>query len=148
MLFIRRQKSLLLQRRSLFFLVAIAIAWICGVFDHLFEESFDEFRWPPYGVDVELEVLYRRFSFFFLGFSSNVHFVQTRRAIAGGSLKVPHENDLRLFHRMVEPECERRKTPRLLIIVKSSIHNELVSSISKPYQQLYELLLFDCILMF
>ncbi|KAL6728341.1 hypothetical protein Aduo_010121 [Ancylostoma duodenale] len=97
--------SLPFRQRTLLLLVAFVLAWICGVFDHLFEKSFDEFRWPPYGVDVRVE---------------------TARAISTGSLKVPVDNDLRLFRRIVEPECEGRNgTTRLLIIVKSSVYNEL-----------------------
>ncbi|EYC15432.1 hypothetical protein Y032_0037g3519 [Ancylostoma ceylanicum] len=105
MLFIRRQISLLFRRRTLIFLVAFILTWICGVFDHLFEKSFDEFRWTPYGIDVNAE---------------------TRRAVASGLPKAPVENDLRSFHCIVEPECQGQNgTPRLLIIVKSSIYNEL-----------------------
>ncbi|RCN39873.1 N-acetyllactosaminide 3-alpha-galactosyltransferase [Ancylostoma caninum] len=108
MLLIRRHISLPFRRRTLLLLVASVFAWFFGVFDHLSEKSFDDFRWPPYGVDVAEE---------------------TARAVSAGSagsLKAPVENDLRSFRRIVEPECEGRNgTHRLLILVKSSIYNEL-----------------------
>ncbi|KAK6740329.1 hypothetical protein RB195_008660 [Necator americanus] len=104
MLFMRRQKCSQPRHQTLVLFITAVLLWICGVFDHLFETSFDEFQWPPFNVNIAAE---------------------TRRAVAEKSPRTQVENDIRVLHRIVEPECNRwNPTLRLLVIVKSSVHNE------------------------
>ncbi|CAJ0600166.1 unnamed protein product [Cylicocyclus nassatus] len=60
--------------------------------------------WPPYNVDVASE---------------------TSRAVAGKTFRVVAENNPRLHRRLAEPLCRAtNETLKLLVIVKSSFHNE------------------------
>ncbi|KHJ84082.1 hypothetical protein OESDEN_16208 [Oesophagostomum dentatum] len=104
MFFPRRYKNLLLRPHTLLLLVAVVFLWFIGVFDHLLEESFDEFRWPPYDFDVAAE---------------------TFRADAGKPFRLAVINDLREFRRLAEPEChDENEKLKLLVIVKSAVPNE------------------------
>ncbi|KAK6038219.1 N-acetyllactosaminide 3-alpha-galactosyltransferase [Cooperia oncophora] len=77
--------------------------WMCGLFDHLLETSFDEFQWPPYGVNI---------------------LVETRRALRGKPDRVSRENNVKSFRQIALPKCHTpNKSLELLVMVKSSTAN-------------------------
>ncbi|WKY00857.1 hypothetical protein Q1695_015125 [Nippostrongylus brasiliensis] len=73
------------------------------MFDHLWETSFDDFRWPPYGVNVLSEV---------------------ERATISGKLSAFTVNDPRALQYKAVPKCNTKGKEELLIIVKSAVSNE------------------------
>lgn len=100
----RSMKSLMNRRKiSLSVLSGLLVLWFSGLLDHLWESSFEDFRWPPYGVDVLAE---------------------TRRAAVGKRMLVAVENDLRSFRHIEIPNCRHRNSSqKLLIVAKSSVSN-------------------------
>uniref|UniRef100_A0A7I4Z750 Hexosyltransferase n=1 Tax=Haemonchus contortus TaxID=6289 RepID=A0A7I4Z750_HAECO len=99
----RRVKWLAYRKSSFVVIACISLLWICGLFDHLRETSFDNFQWPPYDINV---------------------LVETRRAIGGKPARVTAENDVKSFRNIAIPSCQSAsKGLKLLIIVKSAVAN-------------------------